>query len=109
MGACSGTLRAAALLLGLALLCGCAGPREGAKPDQPEPPFSVHLPILETTDMDVRSQSPVVQPELSLPPPHPSDVEEGKARSLKLLDIHHDGGKPSRPPVSAPQETPEKP
>ena len=106
MGACSGMHRAAALLLGFALLCGCAAPGKGAKPDQPEPPVSVHLPVLETTDMDVRSQPPTVKPELTLPPPHPDDVEEGKARSLNLLEIHHGGGKPSRPPESAPQESP---
>lgn len=109
MGMGSGTVRAAALLLGLALLCGCAGPRQGAKPDQPEPPVSVHLPIVETTDMEVRSQPPVVQPELALPPPHPDDVQEGKARSLNLLEIHHDGGKASRPSGGAPPETDGKP
>ena len=99
----------AALFLGLALMYGCAAPVKGAKPDQPEPPFSVHLPILETTDMDVRSQPPTVQPELALPPPHPDDVQEGKARSLNLLEIRHGGGKSSHPPASVPIEPDEKP
>ena len=111
MGRGSWNRGAGALLLGLVLLCGCAAPGKGAKPDQPEPPFSVHLPVMETTDMDVRSQPPVVQPELALPPPHPSDsgVEEGKARSLNLLEIRHDGGKGSGPPANVPTEPEQKP
>ena len=104
MGKRSWNRGAVALLLGFVLQCGCAAPGKEAKPDQPESPVSVHLPILETTDMDVRSQPPVVQPELVLPPPHPDDVEEGKARSLKLLEIQRGGRKGSRPPTSAPPE-----
>ena len=109
MGSCNGKFRAAILLIGLALMYGCAAPVKGAKPDQPEPPFSVHLPILETTDMDVRSQPPTVQPELALPPPHPDDVQEGKARSLNLLEIRGGGGKGSHPPATVPIEPDEKP
>lgn len=109
MGRGSWNRGAGALLLGLVLLCGCAAPGKGAKPDQPEPPFSVHLPVMETTDMEVRSQPPTVQPELVLPPPHPDDVEEGKSRSLNLLEIHRGGGKGSHPPATTPPEPDEKP
>ena len=104
-----GKLGAAALLLGLALLCGCATPRQGAKPEQPEQPLSVHLPVMETTDKEFRAQPPAVQPQLALPPPHPDEVEEGKARSLNMLEIRHDGGKASRPSGGAPPEADEKP
>src|SRR5512134_532360 len=111
MGVGSGKSRATAVLLGMALLYGCAAPGQKVKPDQPEPPFSVRLPVLETKDMDVRAEPPVVQPELALPPPHPSasGVEEGNARSLRMLDIHRGGGKSSRPPAGAPPEPDEKP
>lgn len=110
-GAGNGTVRAAVVLLGMALLCGCAAPGQEVKPDQPEPPFSVRLPLLETKDMDVRAEPPAVQPELALPPPHPSasGVEEGNARSLRMLEIHHGGGKSSRPPAGTPAEPDEKP
>ena len=103
-----GTLNggAAALLLGLALSCGCAGPGQVAKPDEPEPPLSVHLPVMETTDKEFRAQPPVVQPEMALPPPHPSEsgVEEGKARSLELIRIERGGAKPQKPAAEVPPE-----
>jgi hypothetical protein len=98
----------AVALIAMAFFVGCAAAHPAPKKEEPAG-VSVHVPALEPMDIETRTQPPVVQPELSLPPPHPSDVEEGKARSLNLLEIHHDGGKPSRPPASAPQVTPEIP
>jgi hypothetical protein len=109
MGPILGRFHAGVLaVLALGFLAGCAASRPGEKKDDPAG-VSVHLPALEPMDIETRTQPPVVQPALVLPPPYPDDVEEGKARSLRLLDIHHGGGQPSRPPSSAPPEALEKP
>jgi hypothetical protein len=89
----------------MTLAGGCAAPQKAAKQDEP-PPVSVHLPLMESTDVDVRAQPPVVQPEMALPPPHPSEsgVEEGKARSLEIIRIERGGAKPQKPAAEVPPE-----
>lgn len=109
MGPKGGRMQAVAqALVAMAFLAGCSASRPAEKKDEPAG-VSVHIPGLEPMDIETRTQPPVVQPELALPPPHPDDVEEGKARSLRLLDIRRDGGKSSRPPASAPPEAQEEP
>lgn len=114
MGPKVGRFRAVALaLIAISFLAGCATSQPATKKDEPGG-VSVHVPAFEPMDIETRTQPPVVQPELSpLPSPHSDvvpgdDVEVGKARSLNLIDIHLDGGKPPKPAGSAPQETPEK-
>jgi hypothetical protein len=106
----SPNLRIAALLLGLTLPYGCAAPQQASKPGEP-PPVSVHLPVMESSDVDVRAQPPVIQPEMALPPPHPSEsgVEEGKARSLELIRIESGGTKPHKPAEDVPPEAGDRP
>lgn len=109
MGPTVGRFRAGVLVLLLpGLLACCAGPQPAVKKEEPAG-ISVHVPALEPMDIETRTQPPVVQPQVVLPPPHPDAVEEGKARSLKLIEIQHGGGIPSRPPGSAPEDIPEKP
>jgi hypothetical protein len=100
----------AVLLAGMTFAWGCAAPQKAAKPGEP-PPFSVHLPAMEATDVDVRAQPPAVQPELALPPPHPSasGVEEGKARSLEMIRIERGGAKPHKPAEDVPPEAGDRP
>ena len=96
-------------MLAVAFLWGCAAPRQATKPEEPQP-VSVHLPALEPMDIETRTQPPVVQPELFPQPPHPSnDVEEGKARSLKLMEIQFHPKKPAQPVESAPLPAPDAP
>jgi PBP1b-binding outer membrane lipoprotein LpoB len=111
----SDRFRAVALaLIATAFLAGCAASHPETKKEEPAG-VSVHLPALEPMDIETRTQPPVVQPELSpLPSPHSDvvpgdDVETGKARSLNLIDIHLDGGKPSKPAGSVPTEPEQKP
>jgi hypothetical protein len=115
MGGTVDRVRAGALaLIALGFLAGCAASRATGTKEEPSG-VSVHLPAADTLDVEIRSEPPVVQPELSpLPSPHSDvvpgdDVEEGKARSLNLIDIHLDGGKPQKPAGSAPPEESGKP
>jgi len=109
MGPVLGRFRAGVLaVLALGFLAGCAASHPGEKKDDPAG-VSVHLPALEPMDIETRTQPPAVQPALVFPPPYPDDVEEGKARSLNMLEIHHDGGKASRPSGGAPPEADGKP
>ena len=97
-----------AVLLALGSLAGCAASRAAAPKEEPGG-VSVHLPALEPVDLETRTQPPSVQPELTLPPPHPDDVEEGKARSLELMRIERGGGKPPKPAGTSPPEPEGKP
>lgn len=110
MGGTVDRFRAGALLLiALGLPAGCATSSGTSAKEEPAG-VSVHLPAADTMDIETRTQPPVVQPVLNLPPPQPSDAhEEGKARSLDLIDIHLDGGKPHKPAGSAPPEESGKP
>ncbi|HEX9205861.1 MAG TPA: hypothetical protein VF853_08050 [Candidatus Deferrimicrobiaceae bacterium] len=110
MGGTVGRFRDGALvLIALGLLAGCAASRGTSAKEEPAG-ISVHLPAAEPMDIETRTQPPVVDPVLNLPPPQPSDAhEEGKARSLDLIDIHLDSGKPHKPAGSVPPDESGKP
>jgi hypothetical protein len=80
-------IRVAVLLLGAAFLCGCATPRAADKPREPDP-SAVRLPIITPTKIRQPSDPREIEPTIS-----PADVEDGKARSLKLFQIDYDRGK----------------
>jgi hypothetical protein len=108
MGACNGKLRAATVFLWMALLCGCAAPREAVKPEEPEAkPVSVRLPVLTPMKIEPPTTPPGSEQTLA-----PTEVEEGKARSLKMIEVDYTRGKQG-PPVEesppAPPENKEKP
>ena len=89
MNAGNGKLRVAAFFLGIAFLCGCAGPRTAAKPAEPvKDPVSVRLPVLTPLRIEQPSGPPVAEQSISQ-----TDVEDGKARSLKMFQIDYDLGK----------------
>ena len=100
MGAGSRGHRVGSLLCCLALLGGCAAPQQAAKGEEKKPPpVSVYLPVMETKDFEARSQPPVVQPQLN-----PTDVDDGIHRSLNMVEIHFNLGKPPRPPEAGPPD-----
>ena len=101
MGACNGKLRAAAVLFGFALLCGCATPQQQAVKDKEKqpPPMSVHLPVLETQETDARKTPPGAKPQLN-----PTDVDDGIARSLNIVEIQFYLQKPTAPPTAGPPD-----
>ena len=102
MGAGSGKLRAAAVLFGVALLCGCAAPQQQAVKDKEKKPtpLSVHLPVLETQETDARKTPPGAQPQLQ-----PTDVDDGINRSLNIVEIQFYLGKPTAPQAAGPPDT----
>ncbi|MBE0568051.1 MAG: hypothetical protein IH577_00030 [Deltaproteobacteria bacterium] len=82
-----GKIRFAVLLLGAAFLCGCATPRTADKPEEMDP-SAVRLPIITPTKIRQPAGPQDLEPTIS-----PTDVEDGKARSLKLFQIDYDRGK----------------
>jgi hypothetical protein len=81
------TFRAAALFLGIALLCGCAAPRTAARPEEPNP-VSVRLPVITPLKIEPLQAPPGSEPSIS-----PTEVEEGRSRSLRMIQIDYDLGK----------------
>ena len=79
----SGKMRIAALFVGAALLCGCAVPRTAEKGAEPEP--EVRLPVVTPLKIHQPTGPPVVEPSNVN-----SDVEDGRARSLRLFQINYD-------------------
>ena len=70
-------------LLGALLLGGCATPWKAAKPGEPPAdPVTVRLPV--GTQLKIEQEVPPPAAEQSVAP---TDVQEGKAHSLKLFQI----------------------
>jgi hypothetical protein len=91
--------RLAAIFLAATLLAGCAGPREPAKPSARDgKPVSVRLPVLTPMKIEPPSAPPGSEPSIA-----PSDVKEGEARSLKMIEMDYTRGKPGPPVEEKPQ------
>jgi len=101
VGACSGKTRAAAALLAVGLLCGCAAPQPATRPAEEKPGVAVRLPGTHPMDIDVRTEKPVVQPELPPSAPLPNNPEEAKGLWLRMFEVERIPGK--KPPP-APEE-----
>jgi hypothetical protein len=100
---CSVKLRAAAIFLGIVIAGGCAAPREAVKPEKrkPESPVSVRLPVMTPMKVEPPAASPGAEPTIT----H-TDVAEGNARSLNMIEFHYNRGKPG-PPVEDNATSPE--
>ncbi|MEW6721623.1 MAG: hypothetical protein AB1346_14345 [Thermodesulfobacteriota bacterium] len=86
MNAGNGWFRFAVFFLGAALLCGCATPRTAERPG-PKDPVSVRLPIITPLKVEQPASPQYIEPTIA-----PAEVEEGKARSLKLFQIDYERG-----------------
>ncbi len=87
MEAGNGTFRVAALFLGASLMCGCAAPRATARPDGPNP-VAVRLPVITPLKIEPPQAPPGSEPSIS-----PTEVEEGRTRSLRMIQIDYERGK----------------
>ncbi len=88
--------RAATLLLGWALMWGCAAPGKAVQSEEERPaakPVSVRLPVLTPMKIEPPSTPPGLEPSIA-----PAEVQEGEARSLKVIEVDYTRGKPG-PPV----------
>lgn len=87
MDACGGRIRFAVFFIGAVILFGCAAPRTAGKP-VPRDPVTVRLPIITPLKIEQPAGTQYMEPSIA-----PAEVEEGKARSLKLFQIDYERGK----------------
>ena len=98
MRAGNGMFPTATALLAVALLAGCATPKQTERPEE-KPGVAVRLPGGEPMDLDVRTQKPAVQPELT-----PNDADEAKTHWLRMIEIERTP--PKSPPSSSEESLP---
>jgi hypothetical protein len=98
-----GKIGTAGCALALLLLSGCATMRQAAGPPAPSDndAVSVRLPVI----TPLKIAPPPTTPPGSQPSITPTDIQEGKERSLKMIEIDYTLGKPG-PPVPDNTEIP---